>query len=132
MIGEYDTSNIQKYFNEDSVHKIFENLKSNDSEWAKKHLKILNKMSPSALMISFNLCKLAKNKNLKEFFILENNVSMNLYDKNPNEFKEGVRTLLKVKNDKPKWNPPSIDFFKAQSDVDQYFVKNKSELNLDE
>lgn len=84
-------------------------------------------------MITLRLHGLAKGMDLEDYLRLEYNVGMMSLLRNPAEFVEGVRTVLKDKGDKPKWNPPAIYGF-DETKLNSYFeinAKNR-QLNLDD
>lgn len=70
---------------------------------------------------------------LEDFLRLEYNVGMMSLLSNPAEFVEGVVSVLKDKNDKPNWDPPTIYGF-DETKLNSYFeinAKNR-QLNLDD
>lgn len=101
-----------------SVEEIIEGLQKDNSEWAKKHLEILAKMSPTSLKLTFEQLRRAKDMTLPECLKMEYRMACRVLE--GKDFYEGVRAVLVDKDQKPKWNPPQLEGVK-KADIDAYF-----------
>lgn len=121
FILEPHLKQIEKAFAGDSIERILKNLHKDGSEWAMNQLKTISKMSPTSLKVTLRQLQLGKNMNLRECLQMEFRLAAHhVID---SDFKEGVRALLIDKDQKPQWNPKTIE------DVNQEMV-NKFFLPL--
>ncbi|XP_030369437.1 3-hydroxyisobutyryl-CoA hydrolase, mitochondrial isoform X2 [Scaptodrosophila lebanonensis] len=97
---------INKNFTADSVEGIIENLKSDGSDWAKKTLETLCKMSPTSMKITYRQLELGSQQSLPQCLIMEYRLAVRHLERS--DFKEGVRALLIDKDQQPKWQPSSL------------------------
>lgn len=135
--GEYNTTKISKIFTlNKSIEEIIQDLKADDSEWAKDQLKTLAKMSPTSLKITVKQLNLGSKLSLKECFELEHQLCLRLTSFN-SDFMEGVRCVLVDRGDKPKWNPATIEqideklinwYFSALSSDSRLILPNYAKL----
>lgn len=111
-----------------SIEEIYSNLKNDGSDWAKRQLKVMSKMSPTSLKVAIKQMELGSRKNLKECLEMEYQLCSRFTRKN--DIFEGVRAMLVDKDYKPKWNPSSHDkiddqqiewYFKPMRDDDKLF-----------
>lgn len=102
----------------DSVEEIMEGLAKDNSEWSKKHLEILKRMSPTSLKLTFEELKRGKSMILPECLKMEYRIACRVLENK--EFYEGVRALLVDKDNKPKWNPAKLEDVK-DADIQAYF-----------
>jgi 3-hydroxyisobutyryl-CoA hydrolase len=118
ITDEFDSSKIKEIFSKDSIEKIYELLENDKTEWSKKQLELLNKMSPSSLKVAIKQLNLGKNMSLKDCLKMEYNLGGHFLNKN--DFNEGVRALLVERGSKPNWKPAT---FKEvdQNTVNSYF-----------
>jgi len=75
--------------------------------WATKTLESLTKVSPTSLKLTFEQLKRGVNLDLRGCLIMEYrlaNACMRGHD-----FREGVRALLVDKDNKPQWDPATVD-----------------------
>jgi enoyl-CoA hydratase/carnithine racemase len=98
---------ISKCFSASSVLEIIERLQDSGSDFAAETLKTLSVMSPIALCISHRTQLLSRNLDFTECLRLECNISDKTFALG--EFQEGVRALLIDKDNKPNWNPPTLE-----------------------
>ncbi|XP_054725459.1 3-hydroxyisobutyryl-CoA hydrolase, mitochondrial [Anastrepha obliqua] len=120
---------INKCFTAESVEEIVQNLKSDGSEWANTTLETLGKVSPLSLKVTFRELELGSKLLLPQCLKMEYRmVVRHLED---SDFKEGVRALLIEKDQKPKWNPPTLEAV-TEERVDWFFRKlpDTEELKL--
>lgn len=101
-----------------SVEDIIKRLQSDNSEWARKQLDILSKMSPTSLKLTFEQLKRGKSMTLPECLKMEFRMACRVLDNT--EFYEGVRSVLVEKDNKPNWKPAKIEDVK-DADIQAYF-----------
>ncbi|KAK0050632.1 3-hydroxyisobutyryl-CoA hydrolase mitochondrial [Biomphalaria pfeifferi] len=120
---------INKLFAGQTMEKIFDNLQNDKSDWAKKQLDILKKMSPTSLKITLRLLLEGKTRSLAEDLTVEYRLSQRCLE--DRDFYEGVRAVLIDKDNNPQWNPASIKDV-SNSKVDWFFspLDPKKELVL--
>ncbi|CAA2977161.1 3-hydroxyisobutyryl- hydrolase, mitochondrial [Olea europaea subsp. europaea] len=112
------------------VEDILAGLEKDNSEWARKHVELLSKMSPTSLKLTFEQLRRGKTMTLPECLKMEYRMSCRVLANT--EFYEGVRAMLLDKDNKPRWNPPSLAEVK-ESDIQAYFeplASNQEELQL--
>ena len=112
---------------EGDIFKIFENLKNNQSEFAKKNFEILSEKCPMSLAISTKLINDAKGKSLKECLETEYQLSQNVVYRD--DFDNGVNSLLVTKDHNPQWVPAKIDHINTE-ELNKYFETNTEKLYL--
>lgn len=112
-----------------SVEEIISGLEKDNSEWARKHLEILSRMSPTSLKLTFEQLRRGKSMTLPECLKMEYRLACRTLDRK--EFGEGVRALLIEKDNKPRWNPAKLEEVK-DADIQAYFepLPYNSELQL--
>ncbi|EDW59070.2 3-hydroxyisobutyryl-CoA hydrolase, mitochondrial isoform X1 [Drosophila virilis] len=98
---------INKHFSASSVEGILESLQNDDSDWAKKQLEILCKVSPTSLKVTFRQLELGAQMSLAQCLIMEYRLAVRHLEPRA-DFKEGVRALLIDKDQKPKWQPATL------------------------
>lgn len=101
-----------------SVEEIVSGLEKDNSEWARKHLDILKKMSPTSLKLTFEQLRRAKTMTLPECLKMEYRMACRILENK--EFYEGVRAVLVDKDNNPKWNPAKLEDVK-EVDINAYF-----------
>ncbi|KAH8276212.1 hypothetical protein KR026_004886, partial [Drosophila bipectinata] len=97
---------INKNFAADSVEGILENLQNDGSEWAKKTLETLCKVSPTSMKVTFRQLELGSQLSLAQCLIMEYRLAVRHLERS--DFKEGVRALLIDKDQKPQWQPSQL------------------------
>ncbi|EKD75474.1 MAG: hypothetical protein ACD_44C00118G0001 [uncultured bacterium] len=105
-LTDFPLEAIQRCFNASSVEEIFENLKTENTVWAKVTLKNLEKSSPLSLKTTFEQLQKAKNLDFSNCLKMESTLTKNFL-KDPN-FYEGIRALLIDKDQLPKWEPNTL------------------------
>lgn len=75
-------------FDSKSVEEIFDKLSKDPSEWAKRTLETLKKMSPTSLKVTFEQLRRGKEHTLPECLKMEYNLSQRFMQKE--DFYEGV------------------------------------------
>lgn len=124
---KHDKGKINTVFNGDSLDAIIQNLEKDGSEWSKKQLEILNKMSPTSLKVTFQLLKEGEKMTLQEALNMEYRISQKFMTEH--DFYEGVRAVLIDKDNKPKWKPSTINEVLDET-IEKYFEKLPSSQEL--
>ena len=105
--SKYPLDKINETFEADSVENIIKNLVKDNSDWSVKQLKVLSKMSPTSLMVTFEQFRLTSAQTLKEVFELDYQLAHRfIWEK---DFPEGVRAQVVDKDNRPDWNPKTIN-----------------------
>src|SRR3954466_5219847 len=99
---------IDRCFSAESVAEIEAKLKKHGSEWAERQLAALLKLSPLAMAITLEQLRRCANRSFEDSMTIEYRMSQACM-RSDHDFFEGVRALLIDKDQKPKWNPPTID-----------------------
>lgn len=114
-----------------SVEQIIENLNKDGSDWAKKQVEILGKMSPTSLKVTFEQLKRGHSLTLPECLKMEFRISQHFMERS-DDFYSGVKALLIDKNTSPVWKPSNLEEV-SDSEVQSYFSPlsgNRKELGL--
>ncbi|XP_034127324.1 3-hydroxyisobutyryl-CoA hydrolase, mitochondrial isoform X2 [Drosophila guanche] len=98
---------INKNFAADSVEGILENLENDGSDWAKKTLATLCKMSPTSMKVTYRQLELGSQLSLTQCLIMEYRLAVRHLEDRA-DFKEGVRALLIDKDQQPRWQPAQL------------------------
>ena len=99
---------IDRCFSAESVAEIEAKLRQHGGEWASKQLAALLKLSPLAMAITLEQLRRCANRSFEDSMTIEYRMSQACM-RPDHDFFEGVRALLIDKDQKPKWNPPTID-----------------------
>ncbi|KAI3631374.1 hypothetical protein MIR68_010864 [Amoeboaphelidium protococcarum] len=116
---------IDKCFSYESIFDTVENLQKDGSEFAQQTLQTMMKMSPMSLHITTRQMREGKELDFLSCFEMEYTLASRTLlalqggDK-CRDFYEGVRALLIDKDNKPQWNPKSLQDIKPE-DVDWFF-----------
>lgn len=112
-----------------SVEDIISGLEKDNSEWARKHLDILSRMSPTSLKLTFEQLKRGKTMLLPDCLKMEYRMACRVLENK--DFYEGVRAVLVDKDNKPNWTPAKLEEVK-EADIQAYFqpLPNNLELKL--
>jgi 3-hydroxyisobutyryl-CoA hydrolase len=100
-------ANVEKCFGSETIEEIYENLRCDNTEWAKSTIQVLNKMSPTSLKVSLKNLIEGKQLALNDCLTMDYRIGANFLIKS--DLKEGVRALLIDKDMKPKWDPKTFD-----------------------
>ncbi|KAG7240517.1 hypothetical protein INR49_026801 [Caranx melampygus] len=137
-------SDIDRLFTSSSVEGIMQNLKADNSEFAKKQaehfatkrskhkqshpsqssskmcllLQTLSKMSPTSLKITFKQLQAGATLSLQDVLVMEYRLSQACM--RGCDFYEGVRAVLVDRDQNPSWKPSTLEEVSEQS-VDQCF-----------
>lgn len=101
---------INECFSAPTVEEIFERLRKEGSTWSQSTVNTLKKMSPISLKITKVELEKGENLSLKESLQMEFGLAKAaLEGRSSTDFYEGVRALLKDKDQNPKWNPITLE-----------------------
>ncbi|CAL2036274.1 unnamed protein product [Caenorhabditis brenneri] len=120
---------IRDAFGARSVEDILSTLEKDGSDWAKKQIATLGKMSPTSLKVTNRQINEGARMNYTKIFTMEYRLTQRfLADK---DFHEGCRAILIDKDRNPKWSPATLAEVK-DSVVDHYFspLPNNADLKL--
>ncbi|MCX7358395.1 MAG: enoyl-CoA hydratase/isomerase family protein [Alphaproteobacteria bacterium] len=99
---------INRVFALDSVEAIFAALESDNSDWARAQLTTLKTKSPQAMKVSFRQMREgAKMASFADEMRSEYRLAFRVASRH--DFQEGVRALIVDKDNKPVWNPATLD-----------------------
>jgi enoyl-CoA hydratase/carnithine racemase len=99
---------IDRCFSAESVSGIVAKLRKQGGEWADRQLAALLKLSPLAMAITLEQLNRCANRSFEDSMTIEYRMSQGAM-RPDHDFFEGVRALLIDKDQKPKWNPPTIE-----------------------
>jgi enoyl-CoA hydratase/carnithine racemase len=120
---------IDRCFSAESVAEIEAKLKKQGGEWANKQLAALLKLSPLAMAITLEQLRRCANRSFEDSMTIEYRMSQAAM-RPDHDFFEGVRALLIDKDQKPKWNPPTIDGV-TRAMVEAHFKPASNDLVFD-
>jgi enoyl-CoA hydratase/carnithine racemase len=120
---------IDRCFSAESVPEIVAKLKKKGGEWADKQLAALMKLSPIAMAITLEQLKRCANRSFEDSMTIEYRMSQRCMQKG-HDFFEGVRALLIDKDQKPKFNPSTIEGV-TQAMVEEHFKPVSNDLFFD-
>jgi len=120
---------INRIFSQSSVEAIVESLQKEKTPFASKALKSMEAASPTSLKVAFRqISNGSKLSSLADVLRMEQRLVLRCCE--DSDFYEGVRATLIDRDNKPKWNPPSLDLVN-QEKIDHYFsdlVENELKL----
>ncbi|MEI6201026.1 MAG: enoyl-CoA hydratase/isomerase family protein [Enhydrobacter sp.] len=120
---------IDRCFSAESVPEIVAKLEKLGGEWADKQLAALMKLSPISMAITLEQLKRCANRSFEDAMTIEYRMSQRCMQKG-HDFFEGVRALLIDKDQKPKFNPPTIEGV-TQAMVEEHFKPVSNDLFFD-
>jgi len=105
-----------------SAEDIVLRLEAHGTAWAKGALSSLRRASPTSVRITLEAFRRHQSASLKEAFTTEYRMSQWCMRPQPDsDFCEGIRAVLIDKDNKPSWNPASIEEVSKQR-VDGFFA----------
>ncbi|NRA86736.1 MAG: enoyl-CoA hydratase/isomerase family protein [Rhizobiales bacterium] len=119
---------INQSFNEENLIQIYENLRTNDTDFNQRTLKILNKMSPISLSVTFEQLRRSKDFCFDAALQQEMRITSQMLEKP--DFHEGVRALLVDRDKNPSWQIKSLENVPSAM-VDEFFEPISNELFFD-
>lgn len=117
---------IDRCFSAESVAEIEAKLEKQGGEWAGKQLAALRKLSPLAMAITLEQLRRCANRSFEDSMTIEYRMAQACM-RPDHDFFEGVRALLIDKDQKPKWNPPTIEGVTREM-VDAHFKPVANDL----
>lgn len=120
---------IDRCFSAESLVEIVAKLKKQGGEWADKQLAALLKLSPISMSITLEQLKRCANRSFEDTMTIEYRMSQRGMQKG-HDFFEGVRALLIDKDQKPKWNPSTIEGVTREM-VESHFKPVSNDLFFD-
>jgi len=99
---------IDRCFSAQSLGDIVAALKKHGSGWAEGQLAALMKLSPTSMAITLEQLRRCANRSFEDSMTIEYRMSQRCMQPD-HDFFEGVRALLIDKDQRPKWNPPTIE-----------------------
>jgi len=120
---------IDRCFSAETLQEIVANLKKSNSEFAQKQLAALMKLSPLSMAITLEQLKRCANRSFEDTMTIEYRMSQRCMQKG-HDFFEGVRALLIDMDQKPQWNPPTIDGVSSAL-VEEHFQPVSNDLIFD-
>jgi enoyl-CoA hydratase len=99
---------IARLFAGDSVEAIVADLKAADTDWAREQLTILTTKSPQTMKVAFRQLRLGgAMKNFADNMAMEYRIGARVVQRH--DFLEGVRAVIVDKDNRPKWDPPTLE-----------------------
>jgi enoyl-CoA hydratase/carnithine racemase len=99
---------IDRCFSADSVGAIRDKLEKEPGEWAARQLAALLKLSPLSMAITLEQLRRCATRSFEDSMTIEYRMVQHAM-RPDHDFFEGVRALLIDKDQKPKWQPATID-----------------------
>lgn len=126
---QYLMNKINTCFDAETIEEILENLQRDGSEWSLRTLKILKKLCPLSLKLALRLMQIGASKPLDECLKMEFRIVFRRLG--DTDLQEGIRAVLVDKDNRPKWNPPTLDAVTEEA-IDKYFERlpESEELKL--
>jgi enoyl-CoA hydratase/carnithine racemase len=122
-------ADIDRCFSAESVAEVVAKLRRHPGEWAQKQLAALLKLSPLSMAITLEQLKRCANRSFEDTMTIEYRMSQRCMQPD-HDFFEGVRALLIDKDQKPKWNPPTIEGVTREM-VEEHFRPVANDLFFD-
>ncbi len=98
---------IQRCFWKASVEDIFLALEGEEGEWAKAQLAVLRTKSPQTLKVTHRQLSLGlQMQTFEDNMRMEFRIGCRVVGRH--DFQEGVRAVIVDKDNKPKWDPPTL------------------------
>ena len=119
---------IDRCFSAETLQEIVANLKKSNSEFAQKQLAALMKLSPLSMAITLEQLRRCANRSFEDTMTIEYRMSQRCMQKG-HDFFEGVRALLIDKDQKPQWNPPTIEGV-SRAVVEEHFKPVANDLTF--
>jgi enoyl-CoA hydratase/carnithine racemase len=120
---------IDRCFSADTLADIEANLSRQGGEWAGKQLAALLKLSPLSMSITLEQLRRCAVRSFEDTMTIEYRMSQHAM-RSDHDFFEGVRALLIDKDQKPKWNPPTIEGVTREM-VEAHFRPLSNDLRFD-
>ncbi|KAG7330812.1 hypothetical protein KOW79_004781 [Hemibagrus wyckioides] len=128
FVLQQHTDAINRLFEGSSVEEILEKLQKEQSDFAKKQVETLSKMSPTSLKLTFRQLQTGGGLSLQEVLVMEYRLSQACM--RGHDFYEGVRAVLIDKDQSPKWKPATLAEVSAQSVEESFASLGDKDLKL--
>ena len=101
-------NDINRIFGQDSVENIIESLQKEDTTLFTKSLKSIQAASPTSLKVTFRQIREGgRMESLGDVLKMEQRLVLRCCE--DKDFYEGVRATLIDRDNKPQWNPPTLE-----------------------
>jgi enoyl-CoA hydratase len=101
-------ASIDRWFAQDRMKDIFDELKRDDSEFARSTLKALNEKSPRGMVVTLKLLRLGRGSaSLEQCLVREYRAALEVF--RSDDFREGIRAAVIDKDRNPSWSPPRVE-----------------------
>ncbi|MCW5747114.1 MAG: enoyl-CoA hydratase/isomerase family protein [Alphaproteobacteria bacterium] len=117
---------IDRCFSAATLQEIVTKLRARNTDWANKQLDVLAKMSPTAMKVTLEQLRRCANRSFEDTMTIEYRMSQACM-RPGHDFYEGVRAVLIDKDQKPQWNPPTVEGVTAQM-VEAHFEPVANDL----
>ena len=97
---------IDRCFGAGSVAAILAALRAENSDWAREQLSVLDRVSPTSLLVTHEMLRRARDLDLPACLAMDTALARGM-TAHP-DFAEGVRALLVDKDNAPRWTPPTL------------------------
>ncbi|MFP4002501.1 MAG: enoyl-CoA hydratase/isomerase family protein [Alphaproteobacteria bacterium] len=120
---------ILKHFSGESVEAILDSLKKDGSEWALGLAEIMRTKSPTSMKITFRQIREGAELGVSDCLRLEFRLVSRIME--AHDFYEGVRAVIIEKDNKPDWNPATLEEV-SDAEIESYFAPlGPRELDLE-
>lgn len=106
---------------------FYAGLKSDGHDVAADMLRILDRMSPTSLKLTFEQLRRGRELNFDDNMKMEFRITLRVL--RGHDFFEGVRALIIDKDKTPRWSPASVEGV-SDADIEKYFAPIENELVL--
>ncbi|WP_257463224.1 enoyl-CoA hydratase/isomerase family protein [Archangium lipolyticum] len=97
---------IDRCFSKDRMEDILAALEAEHTPWAEETRATLGRMSPTSLKVTLRQLRLCRSRPYDEVVTVEYRLSQHCTALP--DFREGIRAVLVDKDNRPKWNPPTL------------------------
>jgi len=115
---------IDRCFDSSRMEDIIRNLEQEQTEWATQTAQTLRKMCPASLKVVLKQLRKAKTMAMHEIMKMELRIGVRMVERY--DISEGVRAVLIDKDNKPQWDPPTLEAVTNEI-VDACFAPFKDE-----
>ncbi|XP_065666372.1 3-hydroxyisobutyryl-CoA hydrolase, mitochondrial isoform X3 [Hydra vulgaris] len=98
---------IDNTFSAPTLEEVFLRLQENKSNWSKKQLEVLKKLSPLSLKVTMKQIEKGAALSLNDVLKMEYRISQRFME--GRDFFEGIRSVLVDRDNSPKWQHKSLD-----------------------
>lgn len=113
-----------------SIEEIIKRLQNDESNWSKNVTKILEKMSPTSLKITFHALREGKKLTLDDCIKMEYRLAYSLVQ-NSSDFYDGYKTIVKDKGRTPMWQPRSLKNVTSNDVLERFVIPSECELTFE-